>query len=553
MPLINFKYSDLCNLLGEQIPQETLVQRIPMIGADMHDTEPGCEDMGVEFFPDRPDLYSVEGLARALRAFLDIEPGMRKYDVGSSGIEVTVDPSVKALRPWFLCGVVKDVEIDDEFLRSLMELQEKLHITIGRKRSKLAIGIHDLDKVEPPFVYKLVDPHSVRFVPLAMDEEMDLAEILEKNEKGRAYAHLLDGFDRYPIILDRNGSVLSFPPIINGVLTTVTTGRHNLFIDVTGNDRKAVKGALDIVATALAERGGRIETVIMHDGGDTFESPDLTPSRREFSAAACDKFLGTQLGPSGMVECLRRMGMDAEADGDTVKVTIPSVRLDIMHDVDLYEDVATGYGFERFGFKEHPVVQTNGAFSPLTTFSENIRDVMIGLGFNEVNTLTLSNQHEEFEISGLPEVDVVRLLNPITEDHTCLRPYLMPSLVRILRHNKHRDLPQRIFEVGNVVRDFHTQPRLCAMVTASRTSFTEIKSLTESVLREMQLDYTLEPCDLPTFVPGRGAKVVMDGKEVGIFGEMAPSVVVGYEITHPIIFMELDLEPIVAEKRDTLF
>ncbi len=551
--MINFKYSDLCNLLGEQIPQETLVQRIPMIGADMHDTEPGCEDMGVEFFPDRPDLYSVEGLARALRAFLDIEPGMRKYDVGSSGIEVTVDPSVKALRPWFLCGVVKDVEIDDEFLRSLMELQEKLHITIGRKRSKLAIGIHDLDKVEPPFVYKLVDPHSVRFVPLAMDEEMDLAEILEKNEKGRAYAHLLDGFDRYPIILDRNGSVLSFPPIINGVLTTVTTGRHNLFIDVTGNDRKAVKGALDIVATALAERGGRIETVIMHDGGDTFESPDLTPSRREFSAAACDKFLGTQLGPSGMVECLRRMGMDAEADGDTVKVTIPSVRLDIMHDVDLYEDVATGYGFERFGFKEHPVVQTNGAFSPLTTFSENIRDVMIGLGFNEVNTLTLSNQHEEFEISGLPEVDVVRLLNPITEDHTCLRPYLMPSLVRILRHNKHRDLPQRIFEVGNVVRDFHTQPRLCAMVTASRTSFTEIKSLTESVLREMQLDYTLEPCDLPTFVPGRGAKVVMDGKEVGIFGEMAPSVVVGYEITHPIIFMELDLEPIVAEKRDTLF
>lgn len=551
--MINFKYSDLCNLLGEQIPQETLVQRIPMIGADMHDTEPGCEDMGVEFFPDRPDLYSVEGLARALRAFLDIEPGMRKYDVGSSGIEVTVDPSVKALRPWFLCGVVKDVEIDDEFLRSLMELQEKLHITIGRKRSKLAIGIHDLDKVEPPFVYKLVDPHSVRFVPLAMDEEMDLAEILEKNEKGRAYAHLLDGFDRYPIILDRNGSVLSFPPIINGVLTTVTTGRHNLFIDVTGNDRKAVKGALDIVATALAERGGRIETVIMHDGGDTFESPDLTPSRSEFSAAACDKFLGTQLGPSGMVECLRRMGMDAEADGDTVKVTIPSVRLDIMHDVDLYEDVATGYGFERFGFKEHPVVQTNGAFSPLTTFSENIRDVMIGLGFNEVNTLTLSNQHEEFEISGLPEVDVVRLLNPITEDHTCLRPYLMPSLVRILRHNKHRDLPQRIFEVGNVVRDFHTQPRLCAMVTASRTSFTEIKSLTESVLREMQLDYTLEPCDLPTFVPGRGAKVVMDGKEVGIFGEMAPSVVVGYEITHPIIFMELDLEPIVAEKRDTLF
>ena len=552
MPLINFKYSDLCGLLGRDVPQETLVQRIPMIGADMHDTEPGCDEMGVEFFPDRPDLYSVEGLARALRAFLDIEPGMRRYDVGESGIEVTVDPSVKGLRPWFLCGVVRGVDIDDEFLRSMMELQEKLHITIGRKRSKLAIGIHDLDKVEPPFTYRLADPHSVRFVPLAMDEEMDLSEILERNEKGRAYAHLLDGFDEYPVIQDRDGAVLSFPPIINGVLTTVTVGRHDLFIDVTGNDRKAVKGALDIVCTALAERGGRIETVVMHDGGETFPSPDLTPSVRRISAEACDRFLGTSLGPEGVVECLRRMGMDASADGDEVTVTIPSVRLDIMHDVDIYEDVATGYGFERFG-GPYSLVQTAGSSLPITTLTESLRDVMVGLGFTEVTTLTLSNPQEEFGISGLPEVDVVKVLNPITEDHTCLRAYLAPSLVRILRHNKHRDLPQRIFEVGYVVRDGLTKPRLCAMATASRTSFTEIKSITESVLREMGMPYTLEPCDIPTFVPGRGARVVSGGRDLGMFGEMAPSVVVGYEITHPIIFMELDLEPVLAEKKGTLF
>ncbi len=147
MPLINFKYSDLCGLLGEDVPQETLIDRIPMIGADMHNTEPGCDDMSVEFFPDRPDLYSVEGLARAMRAFLGIEPGMRRYEISDSGTEVVVDQSVKSVRPWFLCGIVRDVEISDEFLRSMMELQEKLHITIGRKRAKLAIGIHDLNKV----------------------------------------------------------------------------------------------------------------------------------------------------------------------------------------------------------------------------------------------------------------------------------------------------------------------------------------------------------------------------------------------------------------------
>lgn len=552
MPVINFKYSDLCTMLGENVPEQTLIDRIPMIGADMHETEGDTDDMSVEFFPDRPDLYSVEGLARALRAFLDIKPGMQTYHVAESDVEVFIDQKVKPVRPYFLCGIVRDVEITDEFLRSLMELQEKLHITIGRKRSKLAIGVHDLSKVKGPFTYTLKDPHSVRFVPLAMDEEMDLAEILEKNEKGREYNKLLDGMSEYPIIFDSEGQILSFPPIINGRLTTVTVGKHDLFIDVTGTDRKAVKGVLDIVATALAERGGRIESVIMHDGDDVFRSPDLTPEVRGFSVAACDRFLGRDLGPENTVECLRRMGLDAVADGDVVTVSIPSVRLDIMHDVDIYEDVATGFGFDRFG-GPYKVEQTQGALLPETTFSENIRDMMIGLGFTEVCTLTLSNQKEEFGISGLPEVDVVRVLNPITEDHTCLRAYLMPSLVRILRHNKHRDLPQRIFEIGYVVRDNKTVLRLCAMATASKVPFTDVKSWTESFLREAGVQYTLEQCDYPTFVPGRGASVVSDGKSIGMFGEMAPSVVVGYGITHPIGFFEIDLEPIIAGKKDTLF
>ncbi len=552
MPVINFKYSDLCTMLGEDVPTQTLIDRIPMIGADMHETEGDSDDMSVEFFPDRPDLYSVEGLARALRAFLDIEPGMKSYPVAESDIEVTIDPSVKSVRPYFLCGIVRDVEISDDFLKSIMEMQEKLHITIGRKRSKLAIGIHDLTKVKEPFTYKLADPKSIRFVPLAMDEEMDLAEILEKNEKGREYNKLLDGMSEYPIILDADGQVLSFPPIINGKLTTVTVGHHDLFIDVTGNDRKAVKGALDIVASALAERGGKIESVIMHDGSEQFRSPDFSPSVRTISAAACDRFTGIALGPEGTVEALRRMGLDAVANGDEVTVTIPPVRLDIMHDVDIYEDVAIGYGFEKFG-GSYSVEQTAGALLPETTLSEGIRDVMIGLGFSEVNTLTLSNQEEEFVISGLPEMEVVTVKNPITEDHTCLRAYLTPSLVRILRHNKHRDLPQRIFEVGYVIRDNQTKLHLCAMATASKVSFTEVKSWTESFLREIGAKYTLDNCEYTTFVPGRGAKVLLDGKEIGFFGEMAPSVVVGYDITHPIGFFELDLEPIVANKKDTLF
>lgn len=552
MPVINFKYSDLCSIIGQEIPMDTLAERIPMIGADIEHAEAGSDDMSVEFFPDRPDLYSVEGTARGLRAFLGIETGLKTYDVSKSDIDVYIDDSVKNVRPYFLCGVVRGVNISDNMLKSIMEMQEKLHTTIGRKRKKLAIGIHDLDKVNGPFTYRLADPHSIRFVPLAKTEEMDMEEILTKHEKGRDYAHLLEGYKQYPIILDRDNQVLSFPPIINGALTTVTTETHNLFIDVTGFDRKAVKGALDLVCTSLAERGGKIESVTMHEGKESFQSPDLTPPKYSISAEECNKYLGTKLTPEDMVAALRKMGMDADAKGDTVNVVVPPYRLDIMHKVDLFEDVGIGYGFENFG-GEYSLKQTFGGLEPANAFSEDVRDIMVGLGFMEVMTLTLINDKDEFEISKLPLVENVRVLNPITEDVTCLRSYLMPSLMNILRHNKHRDLPQRIFEVGNVVRDNLIQVRLCAMYTASKVSFTEIKSITESVLREMGCEYELRNTEIKTFIDGRGAEVYYKGKPIGMFGEMAIDVVTGYEITHPVAFMELNLDPIINDRKGTMF
>lgn len=554
MPVINFKYDDLCNMIGKKVPQKTLVDRIPMIGADMHDTEGNENEMSVEFFPDRPDLFCVEGLARGMRAFLDIEPGLTRYQVNKTNINVVTDPKVLKVRPYFLCAVVLDVDITDDLLRSMMELQEKLHITIGRKRSKFAIGIHDLDKVEPPFRYTTSRPHDTEFVPLAKTEKMDLADILANHEKGVAYAHLLDGLDEYPIIFDKNNEVLSFPPIINGALTTVTTKTRNLFIDVTGMDMKAVKGALDIVVTALAERGGVVGSVHM-TGNEDRVSPNLEPITRVISSSACQRFIGVKLGNDGIITALRRMGMDAEEDPknhDSVIVRYSTTRLDIMHDVDIYEDVATGYGFERFGGKYH-VGQTIGHLSSETTFSESIKDAMIGLGFTEVTTLTLSNEEDEFHISGLPAMDVVRVTNPITEEHTCLRSYLMPSLMRILRHNKHRDLPQRIFEVGYVIKDNKTVLHLCALSTASKVSFTEIKSIAESMMREMSTEHTLSACDYPTFIKGRGASIIVDGRPIGVFGEVSPKVVTDFDITHPVIMFELDLSPIILKKAGKLF
>ncbi|MFA6642360.1 MAG: phenylalanine--tRNA ligase subunit beta, partial [Methanomethylophilus sp.] len=162
------------------------------------------------------------------------------------------------------------------------------------------------------------------------------------------------------------------------------------------------------------------------------------------------------------------------------------------------------------------------------------------------------NQREEFEISGLPAVETVNVTNPITEDHTCLRAYLMPSLMRILRHNKHRDLPQQIFEVGFVVRDQKTVLHLCALKAASKTPFTEAKSFTESVLRELGTDYAFQSCNYPTFIPGRGALITVGGQQLGFFGEVAPKVITDFEMTHPILMLELDLSSLIAARTGKL-
>ena len=545
MPVINFKYGDLCALIGKNVPMETLMERIPMIGADMHDTEGGADDMSVEFFPDRPDLYSVEGLARALRAFLGIKEGMKRYDVSDTKITVTVDKSVKDVRPYILCAAVHDIRITDDILRSLMEMQEKLHLTIGRKRSKIAIGVHDLDKIAPPFVYKAVRPKDVSFVPLAKTEKWDLNEILEKHEKGIDYAHLLTGKEKYPVILDSNNDVLSFPPIINGALTTVTTKTKNLFIDVTGTDMKIVKGALDILVTALAERGGKIGKVKML-GSIECDSPDLSPSERIIDVKECERFVGIPLKTDGIIKALRRMGLDASKNNEKISVLIPATRLDIMHPVDIYEDVAIGYGFENFG-SEHSLTQTTGGKSRMTMISDRLKDVMTGLGYTEVTTLTLSSEEDEFVIPGLPEKDVVRVRNPITEDHTCLRSSLLPSVMRIIKKNKHRDLPQRIFEIGDVIADVKKQRRLCAVATHSKTSFTEMKSIAGSVLREMGRSYELRQCQYPTFIDGRGAEIIINGKSAGYFGEMSPQVIENFGVNNPVIFFEMDVS-LVSEK-----
>ena len=545
MPVITFKYEDLTGLIGKKVDKNALLQKIPMIGAEIDKVE--GESISVEFFPDRPDLLSVEGLARAMRSFLGIEKGMKKYDVAPPSISLEIDDSVNEVRPFVSAAVLRDVRMSEDFIVSMMELQEKLHFSIGKDRKKMAIGLHNFDAVTPPFTYRAVKPDEISFVPLGETVEMNLDEILQKHDKGIKYAHLVEKFDKYPVIIDSNKHVLSFPPIINGELTAVDLFTENLFVDVTGTDANAVDSALNIIATAIAERGGKLEMVKVI-GNEVRNTPDLSPSHVKVDLDYASKILGFDIKKHA-ADALEKMGFDARVKGKVIEVDIPAWRVDILHPIDIVEDMAIGYGYDKIS-PELPKSMTFGE----SLSSNKIHETMIGLGFNEVLTISLSNEEEQFEKMNLKPREVVSIENPISSKHSCIRVSLLPSLMEILSKNRHNELPQMIYEVGEIVEIIDGVPLNKTMVSGvkidAKTGFTECKSIVEALLRNMGIKADIEEKKSGAFIDGRCASLLKDEKPIGYFGEVHPSVISNFELEYPAIAFEIYADELLSPSED---
>jgi len=552
MPVINLDIPDLMDLLGKEYSVEDLITRVPMIGADAG--KPDGDTLPVEFFPDRPDMFSVEGAARALRYFLatDVElesMDFPEYEVKPSGIEMTVDQSVSSVRPFVVGAVVRNVVMTDPLIQSLMDHQEKLHITIGRKRVKAAIGVHDLSQVEAPFVYRTA-PGDFSFVPLTKTREMTLHQILEYHEKGMAYKHIMDGVENYPLILDLDGQVLSFPPIINGQLTTVTDETTDIFIDVTGMELRPITLALNILTTAFAERGASIESIkITYDkehplaGGLELTLPDLSWKEITIPVDELNTLLNTSLPASEWIVPFKRMTLKAEVidDGKKLLIRYPAYRADILHIWDIFEDAAIGYGYNNIP-ADLSKVQTTGTPHSIIPLVRRFQRALTGEGFSEVKTLTLTGEKDSYFNMAIPTPDDdVLIHNPITEDHTRLRTSLIPGLLSILRANRHRELPQMIFEPGIVVEKNVNVWKGAGVAIHSKAGFTEMKSKILSFLPAFGIEYSIASQDHPSFVPGRCASIVVDNNVVGNFGELHPGVVSIFELEYPVIAFEFDL------------
>jgi len=435
MPNIEIDKREFDELVGEEIENERMIEEGSMLGAHWHRIEGNVSD--VETYPNRPDLLSVEGLARAYRGFFDIEIGREEYDVEDGEIELSIDNSVEEVRPFIGGAVIRDVELSRKKITGLIQLQEKLHETMGRRRDKLAIGLHDLSVLEPPFTYKAVEPEKVSFTPLEYDRDMQLGEILDEHDKGQKYAWILEEEERYPIIEDSEGKILSFPPIINNQLTEVGVETTDIFIDVTGKHEETVNKALNILVTALAERGGQIESVNV--GGE--KMPDLSPEEMELDIDYFRDISGLDLSAKEIVKRLKMMKHDAKKRGDVIKVKVPSYRTDLIHQYDLIEDVVIAHRYSNIE-PEMPEVDQISSKKEVEDLSDRIREIMVGKGVLETNTYYLSSKRKLFDRMEREEEEIAEMSNPLTEDYTVVRNWLTPSLFQSLHDNRHHSYPQ---------------------------------------------------------------------------------------------------------------
>ncbi len=519
MPTVNLNKKEFEKIVGKKLPLEELKDRISMLGTDLERIEEN--EIIVEVFPNRPDMLSEQGFARAFSSFIGVKKGLREYKVRKSNYKVVVEKSVKEVRPFTACAVVKNLKLDDEKIKSIIQIQEKLHVGFGRNRRKVAIGIYPLEKIKFPIKFLARKPEEIKFKPLEMNVVLNGKEILNKHPAGREYKHLLENERLYPVFIDANDNILSMPPIINSEeIGKVTEKTKDVFIECSGFDFNVLAKCLNMIVTALDDMNGEIYSVDIIDEKNKI-SPDLNPSEEKIDIKYVNKILGLELKESEMKELLERMGF-GYSDG---KVKVPAYRADILHQIDFVEDIAIAYGYENFK-EEIPNVSTIAEESPRAKFNRKISEVLIGLGLLECSSVSLSNEdnlNRKMNVNN----KLVKVESPVNSDYDTLRNSIVPSLLNILSENKIYEYPQNIFEIGKVFDDVNDRDSLGVVVTGN---FTEIKQVLDALFSALAVKYEIKEEENGSFISGRCGKIIVDDKEIGVIGEIHPLVLTNFNL-----------------------
>lgn len=521
---------------------DEMIEKSTMMGvpAEIND-----QQITLEITPNRPDLLSLQGFIRNYKAFIGKEEGLKKYNINKTekGYKVKIDSSLKEIRPFTACAIVRGIKFDDSKIKEIIEMQEKLHATIGRNRKKLAIGIYPLEKITLPIKFEARKPTEIKFRPLEMSSELNGLQILQQHPAGKEYAHLLDGKEKYPVFVDANNKILSMPPIINSHETgKITENTEDVFIECSGFDFILLKKTINIVVSTLADMGGKIYSMEL-DYGKKELTPDFSPEKFKISLENTNKILGLNLKEKDLEKLLPKMGFEYKKGF----VLAPSWRTDIMHEVDIIEDIAIAYGYDNI-LPNIPKVATIGEESKHAKFEKKLAEILTGLGLLEISSYHLVKNDEVKRYNKMEKI----IIKESKTEFKILRSNLTIPALRIFSENKDNEYPQKIFEIGKIFEidskkksDTGIEEKTHLLIACSPGNFTEIKQIFDYLMKMISKNYDIKEAKNEIMIDGRCGQILLDKKQIGYMGEIDPETLRLSGIKMPISLIEIEIEDLI--------
>ncbi|MFC1849430.1 phenylalanine--tRNA ligase subunit beta [candidate division CSSED10-310 bacterium] len=557
MPTIEINKDDLDRLLGRSLSSDELDHFLPLAKAELKDFQPDTGEMKIELNDtNRPDLWSLGGFARQLKIKMTgVAPAYSFFGAPcAEDYRIEIDPELEKIRPFIGAFSASGPPISESQLIQLIQTQEKLSENYGRRRLTLSLGIYELSNVSFPVKYQAVDPNKTSFIPLGYESEMSLNQILQEHPKGQEYSYILENLDKVPYFVDNLDGVLSFPPIINSRRSgEIKPGETEFFIEATGVDMNTVMHGLNIFACNLADQGFEIQPVLVEYPYETplgrkITTPYHFNKKMRVSISDFTNSLGQDFDAETIILNLEQYGIPSHQEDQEIIGKLPSYRLDYLHPVDMIEDFSISIGYNSFE-PLMPADFTVGRLSETEEYSDKVRQLMIGYGFEEIISNILISKRELTDLMGHEDAAVLEVANPMTLAHASLRNSIIPSLMRIEAASPKSAYPHKIFEVGDIVvadpqanLGSRTNLSLGVLIAHPSVNFSEMDSFLTILMFHLGQEFSKKPTDFPALIPGRSGQILVQGINVGVIGEIAPLVLEKWNIGVPVSVFEIDLQ-----------
>ncbi|MCD4771165.1 phenylalanine--tRNA ligase subunit beta [archaeon] len=542
MTILTINRKEFEKQIGKLTPE--LEKKITDMGTPIEEVTDS--EIAIEVFPNRPDLLSLENFARAINQFIG-KGKIAKFKVVSSGEKLIVDKSLPKEWPYAIACIIKGIKFDDEKIKQIIDVQEKLGMSVLRKRKRGGIGLYPLEKIEFPIKFVGMKPEEIKFRPLEFPREITGRQILRQHPTGREYADICKDWNSFPVFVDDSEKIMSMPPIINshdvGKIDETTS---DVFLEATGDNLPSLQNAFNIIVTSLASMGGQIYSIdCKQQNGKMLSIPDLSSEELNFKIEDIEKTLGIKLKEKEVRGYLARMGIDYENKKGKSVALIPAYRTDILHWVDLAEEVAIAYGYENFE-PEIPAISTIAEENPIDKTKKAIGNILAGLGCLECSSFHLITKKDvkkmHYEFNNFIEVEASKTGRDV------LRMDLMTNMLQILSKNSDVAYPQKIFEMGRVFEldeksetGVIEKERLSIAMIDEKMGFTEMKQVLDYLFKMLDVEYKLEDVEDSNYIVGRCGKILVGNEEVGRVGEIAPRVLKNWKIRMPVVGCEMGL------------